>query len=574
MSFEFLDLDEKETFAASFAKAAAVNTHNFAVRFNHEEAHCATDLDVDCIKSFLEPPKDEGKHTRWLNFWGWGDKQRSAIEAIGEIYEVSPRLIDLLCPKQRPAKSAGDASNFLHTTCPARPQPDPHNADPEKALSEEVSTLHSRLSSPDGILSMPGFSDVVDELWHFCSVDKGRRYIFIGFNSLFAAAISAKTKSDPSKPSGCRIWTSLLLCDDGTVISVFESPDVPNHAAQASIQTVRRNALNVFRHLSRLHESVASHEVLMRVTIRSKSLQSPQNEDVIENSVRESASLLLYYLFDDWASTYALIARRKHPYRDQLEQVRQQMFKSADVELIESLHSLGRQLTILKLMYQSYQLVVRRILTSRQTLISSARRGIGDSFRNDDSDQHSLDDQLRLATAADDSTFLGNNIGGAGVLTASAVVRFERLLDRIQLYALAEVEECISEKESLVFMVSSCEHVICILLPNECLQNFNLVSLKESQAVEKLTRTTILLAKATILFLPVSLMTGYFSIQIGNIQDMYTLKTYWLSFLSVILLSIGSLLALGAANSTVSNKTVYKSLTRTLWDKGKTKHKR
>lgn len=99
------------------------------------------------------------------------------------------------------------------------------------------------------------------------------------------------------------------------------------------------------------------------------------------------------------------------------------------------------------------------------------------------------------------------------------------------------------------------------------------MSLKESQAVEKLTRTTILLAKATILFLPVSLMTGYFSIQVGNIQQLYSLETYWLSFLVVVLMSVVSLLVFGAASSTVSNRTVYKSLTRTLWDKGKRKQR-
>jgi heme/copper-type cytochrome/quinol oxidase subunit 2 len=57
-------------------------------------------------------------------------------------------------------------------------------------------------------------------------------------------------------------------------------------------------------------------------------------------------------------------------------------------------------------------------------------------------------------------------------------------------------------------------------------QNLNLVALKESQAVEKLTRTTILLAKVTILFLPVSLMTGYFSMQLTEIEKLYNLKTY------------------------------------------------
>jgi hypothetical protein len=86
------------------------------------------------------------------------------------------------------------------------------------------------------------------------------------------------------------------------------------------------------------------------------------------------------------------------------------------------------------------------------------------------------------------------------------------------------------------------------------------VALKESQAVERLTRTTILLAKATILFLPVSLMTGYFSIQLPEIEK-YSLKTYWLCFLVVSILSVLFLVIFGVTTHTLEGKTVYRSVT-------------
>ena len=38
-------------------------------------------------------------------------------------------------------------------------------------------------------------------------------------------------------------------------------------------------------------------------------------------------------------------------------------------------------------------------------------------------------------------------------LSSAASVRFERLRDRINLYALSEIQECLDEKESLVFLV-------------------------------------------------------------------------------------------------------------------------
>ena len=39
-------------------------------------------------------------------------------------------------------------------------------------------------------------------------------------------------------------------------------------------------------------------------------------------------------------------------------------------------------------------------------------------------------------------------------LSSSAIVRFQRLGDRIDLYVLSEIQQCLDEKEALVFMVS------------------------------------------------------------------------------------------------------------------------
>jgi Mg2+ and Co2+ transporter CorA len=100
-------------------------------------------------------------------------------------------------------------------------------------------------------------------------------------------------------------------------------------------------------------------------------------------------------------------------------------------------------------------------------------------------------------------------------------------------------------------------------------QTFNLIAIKESQAVERLTRTTILLAKLTILFLPVSLMTGYFSVQISDLQGVYTYKTYWGCFAVIMFLSIMLLFVFGWISGAVEGKATYQSLTENLWTKSK-----
>lgn len=93
----------------------------------------------------------------------------------------------------------------------------------------------------------------------------------------------------------------------------------------------------------------------------------------------------------------------------------------------------------------------------------------------------------------------------------------------------------------------------------------NLIALKDSQAVEKLTRITILLAKATILFLPVSLMTAYFSTQIKGISS-YTQLNYWVSFGVILFVSIVVLSLFGAVSGTLEGKTAYQSIRKFIYD--------
>lgn len=92
------------------------------------------------------------------------------------------------------------------------------------------------------------------------------------------------------------------------------------------------------------------------------------------------------------------------------------------------------------------------------------------------------------------------------------------------------------------------------------MQNFNLIAMKESQAVEHLTRITIVLAKLTIVFLPVSIMTGYFSTDLKDTN--FTSKTYWICFAVIMSLSLLFLLVFGVVSGTMESKIIYEPLSR------------
>lgn len=83
--------------------------------------------------------------------------------------------------------------------------------------------------------------------------------------------------------------------------------------------------------------------------------------------------------------------------------------------------------------------------------------------------------------------------------------------------------------------------------------------------MEKLTRITILLAKATMLFLPVSLMTAYFSTELQGVKGGYTKADYWVSFAVIFFLTLVLLTVFGFASNTVEGKTIYRSLVKSFF---------
>lgn len=108
--------------------------------------------------------------------------------------------------------------------------------------------------------------------------------------------------------------------------------------------------------------------------------------------------------------------------------------KDADLEHINQLHHIGRELALLKRLYQSYDMILERLLENRGSTPTSQVTPFSTPT-------------LRKTT--------NNGVHGeVGIyLTSAARVRFERLRDRIKLYAISFIDENIELKESLMMMV-------------------------------------------------------------------------------------------------------------------------
>ncbi|CAF9940867.1 MAG: hypothetical protein ALECFALPRED_008890, partial [Alectoria fallacina] len=475
------------------------------------------------------------------NIWA-PERQKEVVKALSETYNFSPRLRGIMCSDHYtsvPVVSAADRSGVRSRG--------------KKSQLERKSVESQSVDLEKEGMAMPtSFHSPTLDLSHYKMVND----LCIGYNSLSDTKADweyrkTQTSEDDSestehvrdKPKGARTWTWLVLCDDGTVISIYENP-FPSHKGgipegkQLLLTVIRRNLLNVFMQLSGVDDVHRKKNPINTLDIR-PSLLSNQSSNI---TIADSPSLLFYYLFDDWYTSYALVAKSEHQYAMDLEKLRKDMFTKPQVPLIQKLHQYGRELAVLKRMYQSYALIIERILDRQKPLHSST----GDPSSMNGSHSQTLISEG--AVTSEIQTF-------GAPLSSAATVRFERLRDRINLYALSEIQECLDEKDSLVFL------------------NFNLITLKESQAVERLTRITILLAKVTILFMPVSLMTAYFSTQLSDLTNLYTIKTYWICFAVIMSLSLVGLVFFGLASGTLEGKPIYRSLTQTMVDAGRGKWK-
>ncbi|KAL5692570.1 hypothetical protein EMGR_005775 [Emarellia grisea] len=501
----FRDIDEESCFNAYNRRLRDSQTQNFVLDFGNEDAWCAMNLSHEDFSLLLRKPKPNCFGTRWINIWA-PEEQKNVIKEITSYYGVSERLQGMMCtdPVTAPPKAPAPVQSLrasFHRSIDRSHRP--RMEDLEEAVSLKF------LSDPDDIQNAASFrgltfAHVTNQIWHFCSVDHGPRW---------------------------------------TVVSIQENPyprisePRPESEVKSVLGVVRRNVQLIFSGASKQHSASSESDSLVTIRVRAS---NGSHSDHVSIHQDDGPGLLFYYIFDDWVTSYALIAKREHKYGVLLDRLREDMLNKPAVDLVNELHWLGRRLAVLRRLYQSYELILMRVLQRQRLLRDEAR-----SRHPRMPPGHVIQSESELPSNCE------NTVGVR--LNSAAIARFERLLDRIKLYCLTEIDACLTEKESLTFL------------------NFNLIALKDSQAVEKLTRITILLAKITILFLPVSLMTAYFSTELRGVKGVYTQTEYWISFAVIMVLSLLVLVLFGYASGTIEGRPIYQSLSRTFISSSKDK---
>ena len=522
----FKNLDDAAILDSLLATVQSSRTRNFIVDFSDGTSCSASNLSHQYVAALLEPERPEVLGTRWINIWH-PSQQKSLLELLAKRYDFSPRLLALMCSDPRIPRYSRSSSQHRHNTSSRKPWVS-SRGEPELEKGFDELSEQSSISSA-GSVTGGNLYRIIKDLWHYSSIDFGRNYVCLGYNSLYGTKHAGEDPGDGLLPHCIRIWTWLLLCEDNTVISINEDPFPFSEGSldplqQRIVAETRRNLLNVFRSLSKVEDgSLMTRAPMALLPIRSRL------GDTAEETAHRSSDipgLLFYYLFENWHNSYTLITRRESRYGIELNKLRSEMFESPKLSHIDRLDSIGKELGVLRRHFEGYNRIIERLLEPQNATTASLQNS------RVLTSQTSLDTVRPLVTEKE--SMLGVS------LSSPARVRFRRLKDLIDLYALSEVEEYLKQKESLAAM------------------NFQLIAIKESLDVERLTRITLLLTKVTIIFLPVSFMTSYFSVPLHDM--LYTVKEYWTSFAIIFALSWTALFVFGVFSGSVQTVEVWRSL--------------
>lgn len=218
------------------------------------------------------------------------------------------------------------------------------------------------------------------------------------------------------------------------------------------------------------------------------------------------------------------------------------MQRNPKLSHISRLHRLARQLATLKRMYETKKIIIDNLLYRQENSLSKSHAKVADVGLTPPSSSI-------IPTSPETPGWAPGPLGPLGdpdilgvPLSPLAVAKFERLRDRVKLYALGEIDDCLAEKSELVSMT------------------FNLIAMKEAQAVERLTRVAIFLTKFTFLFLPLTLITGYFSMQLNNTNGKYGEKDFWGASGVFVGIMILILYTVGRSTDTLESGVMWKSI--------------
>lgn len=169
----FWSLDDPASLDNLMFKIQSSSSCNFVLDFNDLNAWAAFDLALDSMTALLKAGRPSKTSTRWINIW-FPAHHRPLLEALGAHYDFSPRLLGLMCSDPRRAFKPPTVAP--HTKHSRRLW---HRKDGCRSTSASDVEKGCELSGQSSISSCESalggnLYSIVDDVWHYSSVDFGR----------------------------------------------------------------------------------------------------------------------------------------------------------------------------------------------------------------------------------------------------------------------------------------------------------------------------------------------------------------------------------------------------------------
>ncbi|KAK6518962.1 hypothetical protein TWF281_003652 [Arthrobotrys megalospora] len=522
----FQCLDQKHVLEQADARVLDPDLLNLVVDYGPNNAWCGWNFNVDDADNLIESWTQSGAQgfkTRWIMLFG-AHKQRDFVLRLLAKYNLSARLKASLLSSpgegnleiakrlwhwssvehgdkfravgyntlfsldhlNLPTEESRNNTEESHASTTTRKREvgetrrwwDPIGS--KKKLSNNsvlpISETTSKGNHLNGRSSTFNIIKPKAQTFDDCSTDEEKRFSNIHYH-----------------PRMLRLWMWIIVTDDGTIISIHEPFPIFGRGHEeldrSNAEHIRRNLRMVLRCLSevRLPQKVDTPSRDIDIAIEEGAL-------LVRRTNGPTGDLLLYYLFDDWYTTWGIVVQRAHPYSKDLNHIREQ---NPQLVHIDKLHDIVRRLASLKRIYQSYELVLERLLQE------------GKAF---------FDENSPLA------------------FQPVAASRIARLKYRIRYLAITEIEDCELETQGLISLT------------------YNRLNFRETRAVEKLALLSVTLAKVTIIFLPLSLIMAYFSMDVEGITGQSTKKDFWVSAGVALFLTLCFLLLINRLSKALERK--------------------
>ncbi|PPJ53631.1 hypothetical protein CBER1_00848 [Cercospora berteroae] len=451
----FRCLDDAQNLDNLLEDARSTDSRNFVVDFSDGTAWATFDLTPNGIAALIDTERPDCLNTRWINVWH-PFEQTKMLEALAQRYDFSPRLLGLMCsdPKQpRKATLSPSLKQSVHKREPRKRKAVSFETAVSYEEADELS-IHSSTSSMSTAMNGNHYK-IASELWHYTSVDMGRNYLCVGYNSLYGTKPADRSTDSQSSgdnlPHCTRVWTWLVLTTDNTIITVHEDPFPLVQGSYSPLQRrilaeLRRNLISVFRSLSTVNaDSLLERNPLTLLPLRNR-LGSTPEETAHRSS--DAPGLLFYYLFENWSNSFTLVTRKDSRYGVELAALRAAMFEQPTLEHIDRLDTIGKELGVLRRHYDAYIRIIDRLLEPQGPTMASLQNSqiVGS---DDSASVSTIRPRVNGPVVREKESILGVS------LSSAARIRFRRFRDQIDLYALKEVEEYSKQKESLVSLAST-----------------------------------------------------------------------------------------------------------------------